>query len=226
MRFVREITGILCVTAVIYILWKYINVAHLSPQEVLSPPANGNAVKVAVYYESLCPDSVKFVVNQLWPTYEKVSSILSLDLVPFGKASFVRQNDHWLFTCQHGLPECKGNKIQACAISLYSRVEEHLPFINCVMNTDYPPDAGQDCASTLGLDWNQISQCADGKEGENVLHEMGVKTQALHPKLHFVPWITVNGFTSNQILDQALNNFLGLVCKTYSGPNPPAECSN
>lgn len=46
-----------------------------------------NAIKVSVYYESLCPYSIRFITQQLYPNYDRFASDLSLDLVPYGKAN-------------------------------------------------------------------------------------------------------------------------------------------
>ena len=40
-----------------------------------------------VYYESLCPDSRNFLVNQLASNWNVLSSFVNLRLIPFGKAS-------------------------------------------------------------------------------------------------------------------------------------------
>ena len=43
---------------------------------------------VDVYFESFCPDSVKFITEQLYPTYEKLlgKNIFTVDLIPYGNA--------------------------------------------------------------------------------------------------------------------------------------------
>lgn len=46
-------------------------------------------VQVSVYYESLCPDSMYFISDQLWPTFQKIAQIFTVDLVPFGKANVI-----------------------------------------------------------------------------------------------------------------------------------------
>ena len=45
---------------------------------------------VQVYYESLCPDSIRFIKNQLMPTYEKLGNYFDVEFVPYGKASVIR----------------------------------------------------------------------------------------------------------------------------------------
>uniref|UniRef100_T1J742 Micro-fibrillar-associated protein 1 C-terminal domain-containing protein n=1 Tax=Strigamia maritima TaxID=126957 RepID=T1J742_STRMM len=187
--------------------------------------SSSKAVQIDVYYESLCPDSVKFITKQLWPAYQKLSSIISLQLVPYGKASYHRNGDDWIFTCQHGPEECKGNIVQACAIHLHPQTDKNLQFVNCAMSSKYPPNAGQSCAESSELNWSQISDCIDSTEGKDVLHEMGVKTENLQPRLTFVPWIVVNGKTSPEILDAALTDLQGLICKSYAGPEVPPPCT-
>jgi len=41
--------------------------------------------------------------------------------------------------------------------------------------------------------YKDIENCAQGKEGQHLLHLNGVKTNSLNPTLYFVPWIVYNG---------------------------------
>ncbi|EEB20533.1 hypothetical protein Phum_PHUM620270, partial [Pediculus humanus corporis] len=43
-------------------------------------------VNVTVFYESLCPDSIRFIKKQLHPTYSELKDYMNVELVPFGKA--------------------------------------------------------------------------------------------------------------------------------------------
>jgi len=43
-------------------------------------------VHLGVFYESLCPDSKDFIVNQLQKVYSRLSDIMFLELVPYGNA--------------------------------------------------------------------------------------------------------------------------------------------
>jgi len=50
-------------------------------------------VHIGVFYESLCPDSKKFIVNQLQNAYSKLSDITFLELVPYGHAKVCECNN-------------------------------------------------------------------------------------------------------------------------------------
>lgn len=42
---------------------------------------------VSVYYESLCPDSINFITDQLTPAYNDFKDWINLEFIPFGKSS-------------------------------------------------------------------------------------------------------------------------------------------
>lgn len=44
-------------------------------------------IKVDVYYEALCMDSIGFIRHQLYPTWQKRRDEMELNLVPYGKAA-------------------------------------------------------------------------------------------------------------------------------------------
>lgn len=53
-------------------------------------------VHVTVYYETLCPDSQRFITQQLYPAWKDLKDHLVLEFVPFGKASVSVFNFHCL----------------------------------------------------------------------------------------------------------------------------------
>ena len=64
--------------------------------------------KLSIYYETMCPDTRKFILEQLVPTYSQLTyHYLDLELIPYGKVSADG-------TCQHGHDECYGNRFQGC----------------------------------------------------------------------------------------------------------------
>merc|ERR1719384_1128776 len=108
-------------------------------------------VKMSVYYESLCPDSIRFVTQQLYPNWLHFGpEILTVDLNPFGKANFSVSGSGWDFTCQHGPDECRGNKVQACVLDQVPEAKEYVPLIHCIMASASPPDAAAKCLPGLG----------------------------------------------------------------------------
>ncbi|XP_037557746.2 gamma-interferon-inducible lysosomal thiol reductase [Dermacentor silvarum] len=76
-------------------------------------------VSVEVFYETYCPDSRNFVLEQLNSTYAELPNIVQLQLVPYGKASRRELPNKWYsFDCQHGDKECYGNLLQVSAAIL------------------------------------------------------------------------------------------------------------
>lgn len=56
--------------------------------------ATRRTVTLDVYYESLCPDSIRWFKKQLLPSYDALKDHLALTFVPYGKAS-VSRNLYW-----------------------------------------------------------------------------------------------------------------------------------
>merc|ERR1712226_1686377 len=148
-------------------------------------------VKITVFYESLCPDSKRFVTEQLYPAWGKFGKSLRVSLKPFGKAKVWQTESGWNFTCQHGPQECRGNKLQACVLDQVPDPEEYLPAINCLMEPEARPDCTQYLVSTSTA---RLSQCVGGEEGSLLLHSLAQDTLSLNPALTFVPWILFNDY--------------------------------
>jgi hypothetical protein len=43
-------------------------------------------IKMDIYYESLCPDSKKFLTQVLYPIYNDFKQNMEINLIPFGKS--------------------------------------------------------------------------------------------------------------------------------------------
>lgn len=54
-------------------------------------------VQVGVFYESLCPDSIRFVKNQLEPIYQDFNEFIQIDFIPFGKSKVINKSLKVLF---------------------------------------------------------------------------------------------------------------------------------
>lgn len=49
-----------------------------------------DSISIQVYYESLCPDSINFITQQLYPTYQKLGKYLTIEFKPFGNAEVTK----------------------------------------------------------------------------------------------------------------------------------------
>lgn len=202
----------------------------LSPVFGSSLPPDAPKVELALYFESLCPDCQLFIRQQLYPTYLKVGEIFNLTLVPYGNAEERRQGDTWVFECQHGPKECEGNLIETCAIAILNNISASFPFIHCFeINSENeepqnaePAAIGEKCAKSLGIDYEPIGACATGPKGNELEHQMALKTNALEPQHEYVPWVTLNGKHTEKMQRKAENNLLALVCEYYTGTKPSA----
>ncbi|KAK6167363.1 hypothetical protein SNE40_021410 [Patella caerulea] len=181
-------------------------------------------VKVDLYYESLCPYCRRFIINQLWPAYQKVKEILSITLVPYGNASEKKANGSYTFRCQHGANECYGNVIEACAIKYLKDFDAYFPYIYCVEQniTKGPEQAAKACALNKAINIDEIMTCAKGDEGTMLIHVAANKTKSLTPSQYYVPWIVLNGVHTESMTKTATTDLLRLVCDTYKGVRPTA----
>lgn len=180
-------------------------------------------LKVSIYYESLCPDSINFITNQLYPSYDNFKDRIQLDFVPYGKASQTKlESGGWSFRCQHGSDECRGNKYQACALNQRKGQDTDAKFVNCVMSLADPsdPEGIQNCAVKDGYDWNKITTCYKYDEGSDILAAYGDRTHSLSPPLKFIPTIILNDVFDQGIQDQLLRDFEGAICSKLSEPKP------
>lgn len=184
--------------------------------------AAAEPVKVSVYYETLCPDSKRFVINQLYPVYQELKDIMLLDVNAYGKAENFAIGDSYIFVCQHGPNECQGNMMIACAKNLIQSEELFMDFTNCIMTVFTAAAGGPQCAEKHGIDFAPIQQCFQSTEGQHLLHDVGVKQNAAAPNLNYVPWIMINDVYSGNQQTEAETNLKKVVCDTYEGEKPAA----
>ena len=65
-----------------------------------------------VFYETLCPDSIKFLKEQLFPTYTTLKGIMNVQIFPYGNCNqTLSEEGLWQFQCQHKEKECRLNQV-------------------------------------------------------------------------------------------------------------------
>lgn len=207
---------------------------------------SSKAPVVDIFYESQCPDSLEFLNTTLRQAFEdkQLWNSMELKLHPFGNArvypeSIISEGYHFWhpeatyphFMCQHGEAECMGNRIQACAIALHPKSEEHVPFIICMAS--YGLGAGTEltsfaCGKKLGMDMQALKKCANGDEGsEDRSHDlmMSIGATTMVNRIRGAPTVMVNDVqtVNNTLTDPVCNAIHGdkpRACTTRNGGKP------
>ncbi|KAH9366261.1 hypothetical protein HPB48_008319 [Haemaphysalis longicornis] len=191
--------------------------------------------RIQLYYESLCPYSIAFITEQLWPTFVRVGYLMDVQLVPNmvgdGSANLVErfalghrreEEPGYHYSCQHGPEECFGNVVQSCAAHIFNDTILSLAFVTCMSLAQRPQEAGEECARGIARNWNAIQRCAHGGTGLRLQDQMSERTWNLDPPHHYVPWIVVNGEHTDDIQAMAQTDLLRVVCDaTPDGRKPP-----
>jgi len=178
---------------------------------------------LSVYYNILCSDSRNFIQRQLTPVFNHFGGldnpIFEIDFVPYGKANTIDNgNGNYSFTCQFGPAECEGNRMQACALNHYP-AQFHADFIACTMGN---AESGPDCATQFGLDFSPIQNCIEN-EGDSLLAQNGIRTHALDPQLHYVPWIIFDGDFTEENLWDSQDDLLTTICLKFGHEHPKCK---
>uniref|UniRef100_V5G552 Gamma-interferon-inducible-lysosomal thiol reductase n=1 Tax=Anoplophora glabripennis TaxID=217634 RepID=V5G552_ANOGL len=181
-----------------------------------------------------------YFTQQLYPSLQtNLSNFVNLTLVPYGKTKASFEMSEYKFECHHGPAECRGNKIQACALKLieadpnsaglgFNRVATG--FINCLMdkavrNGDDATFPTNDCAVVNRVsNLNHIENCANHVDGSNQLALFGKITDDLQKPLKGVPTIVFNDVYKAEDNSLAQSNFVKALCQYIVGAKPE-ECS-
>lgn len=171
-------------------------------------------VKLTVYFESLCPDSRKFFLEQLEPTYPLMEDNIEVILVPFGKARVLGQEK---MICQHGAGECQGNRAMACLDKYAPSKNQSIASIACMFSFREP----QDCVYLLGnVKYDVIEKCQKSEESFNMMIDNEKKTG----KLNYVPHLTVDDQWSEDIQKSCEKDLKACICDRFSGGQKPQAC--
>ncbi|XP_023323444.1 gamma-interferon-inducible lysosomal thiol reductase isoform X2 [Eurytemora carolleeae] len=138
-------------------------------------------VEISVYYESLCPDSVEFIVVELDPVFKLFGDAINVQFKPYGIAETTGEEGSWEFTCQHGPNECYGNMMHACLINLVPEQGDIVPLIDCIMSKSPASIATAELCMgriTNPVDIALVEECiiVDGPSLLYILYSRGVYT--------------------------------------------------
>uniref|UniRef100_A0A2M4D000 Putative gamma-interferon inducible lysosomal thiol reductase n=1 Tax=Anopheles darlingi TaxID=43151 RepID=A0A2M4D000_ANODA len=170
---------------------------------------------VDVYYAHLCPDSVRWVQNQLLTLNPALLNSITLDFIPFGKAQSI--NNGASFTCQHGPAECEGNRVQSCILNLLPTQQAKVNYVGCQMDFAADP-RGWECAFRSGVNLNTAEACVEGPLGTQLQLEAERRTHAISPA--WIPTIVFNGVFDQTLQDRAQDGFASVICELTGVTGP------
>jgi interferon gamma-inducible protein 30 len=202
---------------------------------------NDNKVQVELYYESQCPGCREMITTSFYDAYQKDGflDMAVITFVPYGNAqesSNTNPDTGGLYDikCQHGPSECIYNIIETCALNKIKCPYGQFEYLNCIENNDENRDTDQDysnialkCATEINLNdttVEEIKMCSTSKEGNELEHEMAIKTESLNPPHSYVPYVVVNGVHDDDIQTDVTDSLFDYVCKTYTGTNKSSNC--
>lgn len=175
--------------------------------------------KLGVYMESLCPDTRRFFLRQLVPTYREIGSIMDLKLVPFGHARTLGNNR---MICQHGPRECEGNRRMACLLARSANKQSQVvETFGCLFEQE---ETAKECVNKHmpGVDFDQLEKCTTGDES----YQLMVQAEKDTGRVSYVPKLTENGQYSEDIQERLENQLKETVCKQYKGSVSLDACKN
>ncbi|VDP16303.1 unnamed protein product [Heligmosomoides polygyrus] len=192
---------------------------------ILPAPVAAAVVTVNIVGESMCPDTSRFMDNQLMPVYQKYRNYLKINYHPFGPLKYAkcsRTADGIRCKCQHGPEECKKNSLQACIIHYFP--DNYMETLACTQGyDDFDEVFGSCIASKYAPAMSQkIHTCATSDEGRGYVADHGdVVRRQISNELDWVPWISIGG----RRVTEAEYDLEQVLCKKFFQPVPP-ECSN
>ncbi|XP_063709776.1 GILT-like protein 1 [Culicoides brevitarsis] len=177
---------------------------------LLTINAQSGKLRVHVFYESLCPDSMNFVSRHLVPQIDAFNDVIEVVLVPFGKSKHLGGGS---FTCQHGSAECKLNRIMSCALTQINDQQAAVKYVGCQMVWG-ADRSGRQCVDEHGLDWAAVEQCYATEVGAELQIGAENEQKRILPNGYpsFVPTIVYNEQYDKGLQDASLKNFAGVMC--------------
>merc|ERR1712123_126020 len=161
----------------------------------LAASLGADALQIDVIYESLCPDSTRFISQQIPTMYEAIGQYVEMKFRPYGFATTTEVDGAYQFECQHGERECNGNMDQA----------------------------GPACFEQFGLDYQPIMDCIESGEGAQLHADYGEAQNSETPVPNNVPWINLGQEHLAEYWELEEYGLLQFICDTFESEIPCEE---
>ncbi|XP_073946133.1 GILT-like protein 1, partial [Choristoneura fumiferana] len=190
---------------------RWSNTQHLWKTPTNTSKLWNKLILLSVYYESKCPDSRAFVLQQLQPALQLLHEHIMLQLVPYGKSKSINYGDSG-FKCQHGPAECLGNMVQDCALYQMRHLSDldKLEYVACEMAIEAGARGSMECVKKSRLQGDQVAKCLRTRQGVDLQLDSEYLTLLIRPK--FIPTVTVDALFDQKVQDNALADLTGTLC--------------
>jgi len=169
---------------------------------------SGSKLKINLFIESLCPDSVNAVSKFDTAIQNGLLAIADLEIVTAGNAKVTgKSGTMYEFTCQNGPRECYGNALESCIWKNTANKVDAFNSIACIYAYTHTDGTLLDSALEIcsfqfrRYDAFAMKDCATGMEGNQYSYDAVQAT----PTHTFVPWETVEGMTLDDADISGLN---------------------
>lgn len=178
-------------------------------------------VNITLFYGTHLPECIKFMKEQMRPTWDKFRNKMDIILVPNGRLSYEYVNGRWHFNCAYGPDELSSSRLHAVLADIFRINSKWRNRIMCII-TDLM--GHQDHRSELqnymykneslfhiriSLNLNSISSAAKLAEYWDI-------TNSFPRKITSFPSLIFNGVYNKQDELDSLKNFTQVVLKYIS----------
>lgn len=168
-------------------------------------------IKVTIQTTAGCGDTVRFVRDYLAPTYDLYKEFLNIEFVPWGRAT---RDEDGVLNCQFGENDCWANRLHRCALNmLKDNQDAQVHYMTCENTTPFPSynQGSYLCAHAVGLSLVDVDYCVANPGDELDLADE-IKGNELTQALNFIPSISFNDEMDQDLHNEALQRFPGMVC--------------
>lgn len=168
-------------------------------------------LKVQIQITAACGDTIRFITNQLVPTYDLYKDFLDIEFVSWGRAS--REEDGTL-VCQFGPNDCFANRVQRCALELLKDDQDaQIRYMSCENVPPHPSlnQQSYNCAHEQGVNLVDLDYCVFHTADELERRDEIIGSRHI-AELGFVPSLVFNDVFDVPQHQQGLSRFKNVVC--------------
>lgn len=202
------------------VLCSFVLLLAYQAETVLSEAQSDQTPMLGAYVESLCPDSRRFVVDQLVPANKALNGLFKVKIVPFGHARVLSNNR---MICQHGQNECDGNRLMACVLHKSNSQDQSVNTIGCMFESlnNWKNCIKKHMPNLNQTDIDDLDNCKKGEQS----YKMMIEAEKETGRVGYVPHLTLNGKHDNDIQTGAEDDLKKLICQQYKTSPKPLACN-